>query len=73
LAPQVIVFVSTSQWSQEVENNLKPYIKHQYILQYHNPNQEKFQASHKNIIIDGMNYDLAVQSDDEFTKIVQVK
>lgn len=73
LAPQVIVFVSTSQWSKEVENNLKPYIQHEYILQYHNPNQEKFKASQKNIEIDGVNYDLSVQADSEFTKIVKVK
>lgn len=73
LAPQVITFVSTSQWSNEVEDNLKPYIKHEYILQYHNPNQAKFGQSHKNIVIDNTSYDLSVQSDHEFTKIVKVK
>ena len=73
LAPQVITFVSTSQWSTEVENNLKPFIQHEYILQYHNPNQAKFTESQKSIIIDGTSYDLSVQSDDEFTKIVKVK
>lgn len=73
LAPQVIAFVSTSQWSVEVEKNLKPYIQHEYILQYHNPNQEKFKASQKNILIDGVTYDLSVQADSEFTKIVKVK
>lgn len=73
LAPQVIVFVSSSQWSVEVEKNLKPYIQHEYILQYHNPHQEKYKASQKNIVIDGVNYDLSVQADNEFTKIVKVK
>ncbi len=73
LAPQVIVFVSTSQWSREVESNLKPFIQHEYILQYHNPNQEKFKASQKSIEIDGVNYNLSVQADYEFTKIVKVK
>ncbi len=73
LAPQVIVFVSTSQWSTEVENNLKPYILHEYILQYHNPDQEQFKESQKSIEIDGVVYDLSVQDDYEFTKIVKVK
>jgi hypothetical protein len=73
LAPQVIVFVSTSQWSKEVENNLKPYIQHEYILQYHNPNQEKFKTAQKSIVIDDVTYDLSVQGDYEFTKIVKVK
>ncbi len=73
LAPQVIVFVSTSQWSTEVENNLKPFIQHEYILQYHNPNQEKFKTSQKSIQIDGIVYDLSVQADYEFTKIIKIK
>jgi len=73
LAPQVIVFVSTSQWSTEVAKNLQPYIQHEYILQYHNPHQEQYKASTKSIEIDGVNYDLSVQSDSEFTKIVKVK
>ncbi len=73
LAPQVITFVSTSQWSVEVEKNLKPFIKHEYVLQYYNPNQAKFKDSQKSIILDGINYDLSVQSDDEYTKILKVK
>ena len=73
LAPQVITFVSTSQWSKEVEENLKPFIKHEYILQYHNPHQAEFEKSQKSIIIDNTSYDLSVQSDYEFTKILKVK
>ena len=73
LAPQVITLVSTSQWSQEVENNLKPFIKHEYILQYHNPNQAKFKDSQKSIVLNGVKYDLSIQSDDEYTQILQVK
>ncbi len=73
LAPQVIVFVSTSQWSKEVEDNLKPFIKHEYILQYHNPNQVKFEKAQKSIVINDISYDLSVQSDHEFTKIVKIK
>ena len=73
LAPQVIAFVSTSQWSVEVEKNLKPFIKHQYILQYYNPDQAKFKDSQKSIVIDNTTYDLSVQSDDEYTKILKIK
>ena len=73
LAPQIVVFVSTSQWSNEVEKNLKPYINHEYILQYHNPNQENFNASYKSINIEDTNYDLSVKSDYEYTKIIKVK
>jgi len=73
LAPQVITFVSTSQWSTEVEKNLKPFIKHEYVLQYYNPNQAKFKDSQKSIVLDNVKYDLSVQSDDEYTKILKVK
>jgi len=73
LAPQVITFVSTSQWSTEVEKNLKPFIKHEYVLQYYNPNQAKFQASQKSIVLDNVKYDLSVQSDDEYTKILRIR
>ncbi len=73
LAPQIVVLVSTSQWSNEVEKNLKPFIQHEYILQYHNPNQEDFNASYKSITIDDTNYDLSVKSDYEYTKIIKAK
>jgi len=73
LAPQIITFVSTSQWSKEVEDNLKPFIKHEYILQYHTPNQVLFEKAQKSIIIDNESFDLSVQSDSEFTKILKVK
>ncbi len=73
LAPQIILFVSTSQWSNEVETNLKPYINHEYILQYHNPKQEEFNEDYKSIKIDDTIYDLSVKSDYEYTKIIKVK
>ena len=73
LAPQIILFVSTSQWSNEVETNLKPYIQHEYILQYHNPKQEEFNEDYKSIKIDDTIYDLSVKSDYEYTKIIKVK
>ena len=73
LAPQVITFVSTSQWSTEVEKNLKPFIKHEYILQYYNPKQAQLQESQKSIMLDNVKYDLSVQSDDEYTQILKVK
>jgi len=73
LAPQIIVFVSTSQWSAEVKKNLEPYIHHEYILQYHTPIETKLDNAYKILEIDGKVYDLTVTSDFEFTKIVKVK
>ena len=73
LAPQIIVFVSTSQWSGEVEKNLKPYIHHEYILQYHTPSKSTFDTAYKTLEIDGTLYDLAVTSEYEYTQIVKVK
>jgi DNA sulfur modification protein DndD len=73
LAPQIIVMVSSSQWSYEVEKNLKPYINHEYILQYHTPTETKINESYKVMTIDDVQYDLTVISDYEFTEVVKVK
>jgi len=73
LSPQVIVFVSTSQWSKEVEKNLKPYIHHEYILQYHAPESSNYNSEYKTLEIDGVAYDLAVTDDFEYTKVIKVK
>jgi len=73
LSPQVIVFVSTSQWSKEVEKNLKPYIHHEYILQYHAPESSNYNSEYKTLEIDGVAYDLAVTDDFEYTEVIKVK
>ena len=73
LAPQIIVMVSTSQWSVEVEKNLKPYIHHEYILQYHTPAEVNIDEKYKTLVIDDTVYDLTVKSDYEYTKVVKVK
>jgi len=73
LAPQVITFVSTSQWSKEVENNLVPYIRHQYILQYHTPKHEEYKKQQRHIIVNEKRYDLTQKSEFEYTNIVKVR
>jgi len=73
LSPQIIVLASSSQWSKEVEKNLKPYIHHEYILQYHAPESSGYSSEYKSIEIDGTVYDLAVTDDFEYTKVIKVK
>lgn len=73
LAPQIILFLSKSQWSEEIEKNLKNYINHQFILQYYNPKKEQITKENKFIKIDEQLYELEKESDFEYTEIIRVK
>ena len=73
LAPQIVLLVSNSQWSKEVEDNLREHINHEYVLKYHNTNKEKIERSDKFINIEGKNYPLEEFSEYEYTEIIKVK
>ncbi|BAF70782.1 AAA family ATPase [Nitratiruptor sp. SB155-2] len=73
LSPQIIVMLSKSQWSKEVEQNLAPYINHEYILVYHNPKYKELSNDYKTINIDGQEHPLEVDSEYEYTEIRRIK
>lgn len=73
LAPQIILLVSQSQWSNEVKNNLDKYICHEYVLKYYNTSAEKVNRSDKFIEINEELYPLEEISDYEYTEIIRVK
>lgn len=70
LAPQVVVFVSPTQWKGEVERNLAPRTNKRYLLQYHGPNPPKNLA--ENVELGGSVIPQIVQADLEMTQIVEV-
>jgi DNA sulfur modification protein DndD len=70
LAPQVVVFVSPTQWKGEVERNLAPRTNKRYLLQYHGPNSPKNLA--ENVELGGSVIPQIVQADHEMTRIVEV-
>ncbi len=71
LAPQVVVFVSPTQWKGEVERNLKQYVDKQYLLQYHGKQAPQNLA--ENVEIYGMIIPQIVAAEQEMTLIKEVK
>jgi len=67
IAPQVVIFVSDSQWRGPVEEAVEQKIGTEYILEYH-AKELKSSASEK-AIIRGVPYDQFIEDDEEFTKI----
>ena len=71
LANQLVVLVTKTQWRNEVEMEMNPYINRQYVLVYRSPKegcQEDF------MIINGVEYPLVKKSDNQFeyTEIMMV-
>ncbi|MBN1546916.1 MAG: AAA family ATPase [Syntrophaceae bacterium] len=71
LAPQVLVFVSPTQWKDSVEENLMPQAGKRYLLQYQGKNPPKDLA--KEVEFNGNAYEQIVDSETEKTQIVEVK
>lgn len=72
LASQVILFVSTSQASEEVMQMLGPRIEHEYVLTRHNQS-DGAEKQEETIEINGKTYDLTVyNSEIDGTKITEV-
>lgn len=72
LASQVILFVSTSQASEEVMQMLGPKIEHEYVLTRHNQS-DGAEKQEETIEINGKTYDLTVyNSEIDGTKITEV-
>jgi DNA sulfur modification protein DndD len=70
LAPQVVVFVSPTQWKGEVERNLAPRTDKRYLLQYHG--QKPPQNLSEIVELGGSVIPQIVQADHEMTQIVEV-
>jgi DNA sulfur modification protein DndD len=70
LAPQVVVFVSPTQWKGEVERNLAPRTDKRYLLQYHGPNPPENLA--EDVELGGSVVPQIVQAEHEMTQIVEV-
>ena len=67
IAPQVVIFVSDSQWRGPVEEQVDQKIGKEYILEYH-ANALKENASEK-AVIRGIQYEQFIEDEEEFTKI----
>lgn len=67
IAPQVVIFVSDSQWRGPVEETVEQKIGSEYILEYH-AKELKSNASEK-AVIRQISYEQFIEDDEEFTKI----
>lgn len=67
VAPQVVIFVSDSQWRGPVEESVEQKIGTEYILEYH-AKELKSNASQK-AVIRGNVFDQFIEDSEEFTKI----
>ncbi len=72
LAPQIIVMVSSSQWTEEVSKNFSKYCQHEYVFQHLAPEDQNVQK-YEDIIIDDGAYALEKVNEFEYTKIIEVK
>ncbi len=72
LANQLIVLVTKTQWRNEVEQEMNPYLSKQYILVYHSPKKD---CQLDSIVLNNTEYPLVKKSDDQFeyTKIITVE
>jgi len=71
LANQLVVLVTKTQWRNEVETEMNPYINKQYILVYRSPKED---CQEDFININGIDYPLVKKSDNQFeyTEIIEV-
>ncbi|BAQ60525.1 exonuclease SbcC [Geminocystis sp. NIES-3708] len=71
LANQLVVLVTKTQWRNEVETEMNPYINKQYILVYRSPKED---CQEDFIILNGEEYPLVKKSDNQFeyTEIIEV-
>ena len=73
LAPQIIVMVSSSQWTKEVSQNFSKYCQHEYVFQHHHPEDQQVDQRYEDIIINKSAYPLEKIHAFEYTKIIEVK
>jgi len=72
-APQIIVMVSSSQWTSDVEKNFGPYCQHEYVFTHHHPENLLVEQNYKDLIINNKAYPLEKVDDFEYTEIVEVE
>lgn len=73
LAPQIIVMVSSSQWTDEVSKNFSKYCQHEYVFQHLHPEDMNVDQKYEDIIINEGAYALEKVNEFEYTKIIEVK
>ena len=69
LAPQLILFVSNSQWNDEIDEKIRPYIFSEYLIKYRKPQKNWGDNDEKNdysIEIDGENYLFVEKTEEEY-------
>ncbi|MCR9203550.1 MAG: AAA family ATPase [Halobacteriovoraceae bacterium] len=75
LAPQIILFASGSQWAEEIDEEIRPYVYSEYLLTYNKPKNsiEKGEDLLK-IKVNGIDYNYVVPTDEtvEFTTIKEI-
>ncbi|BAQ65514.1 ATP-binding protein [Geminocystis sp. NIES-3709] len=71
LANQLVVLVTKTQWRNEVETEMNPYINKQYILVYRSPKED---CQEDFILINGTEYPLVKKSENQFeyTEIIEI-
>jgi DNA sulfur modification protein DndD len=71
LANQLVVLVTKTQWRNEVETEMNPYINKQYILVYRSPKED---CQEDFMVLNGIEYPLVKKSDNQFeyTEIIEV-
>jgi len=71
LANQLVVLVTKTQWRNEVETEMNPYINKQYVLVYLSPKED---CQEDSITLNGIEYPLVKRSDNQFeyTEIMEV-
>lgn len=71
LANQLVVLVTKTQWRNEVETEMNPYINKQYILVYRSPKED---CQEDSMVLNGVEYPLVQKSDNQFeyTEIIEV-
>ena len=71
LANQLVALVTKTQWRNEVETQINPYINKQYILVYHSPKKD---CQLDSIMLNGKQYPLVKKSENQFeyTEIITV-
>ena len=68
LAPQIILFVSGSQWDSKIDKEVRPYISTEYLIKYYKPKREWTEKDNKDhlIEINGAKHSFLEQTDNNY-------
>ena len=68
LAPQIVLFVSGSQWDGAIDKEVRPYISTEYLIKYYKPKKEWTEKDNKDHVIEinGAKYNFLEKTDNDF-------